>query len=63
MDKLESLIEEYLKEYPKAENPFNYFETYGLDNLINILEARQGRKIIFIEEEQTEKTSYTYATQ
>ena len=45
MDKLETLLNEYLKLHPKAETPLNYYNDLGEDGLIEILEQANGRQI------------------
>jgi len=39
------LITEYIEQYPKEENPFNYLHQLGEDYLIEILQNRNGKKI------------------
>lgn len=48
MDKLITLLEEYKKLHPKAENPLNFYDLLGEDGLIDVLEKANGRQIKWI---------------
>lgn len=61
MEKIDELISEYLEQYPDAENPLSFWEALGEDKLIQILEARQGKRIIFVEEDGEDQVNYSYA--
>lgn len=39
------LITEYIEQYPKEENPFNYLHQLGEDYLIEVLQNRNGKKL------------------
>jgi len=48
MDKLITLLEEYKKLHPKAENPLNFYDLLGEAGLIEVLEKANGRQIKWI---------------
>ena len=48
MDKLETLLNEYLELHPNAETPLNFYDVLGEDGLIEILEQANGREIKWI---------------
>jgi len=42
---LVKLITEYIEQYPKEENPFNYLHQLGEDYLVEVLQNRNGKKV------------------
>lgn len=47
--KLEKLHTEYLKSHPDAQNPLDYLVALGEEGLLEALQKRKGRKIVFEE--------------
>lgn len=46
----ESLEKEYLKQYPKEENPFNWFIVFSEEEIIDFMKKREGRKVLLKED-------------
>ena len=59
-DKLQILVSQYLKAHPKAQNPFDFFISYGTSNLLSILKEANGMKVIFVNEDGEDKCSYSH---
>ena len=45
MEDFRTLLEEYLKEYPKAENPLNWHRVVSEEEIYEALKNREGREI------------------
>jgi hypothetical protein len=48
MSELFKLVDEYMALHPEAENPLNYFNALGLDELIDALKNANGKVLDFI---------------
>lgn len=45
MEDFKTLLTEYLKQYPKEENPINWHALFFEEEIYNFLKNRKGRKI------------------
>lgn len=50
---IKELEKDYLKQYPKEESPFNWFIQFDIEELINFVKNRKGRKVLIKENLKT----------
>ena len=60
IEKLEILAAKYAEKYPNEESVFGYFQAFGAEALISILNGSNGQKIIFTEGEGADEVTFEY---
>ena len=61
LEKYAQMEKQYLQKHPKAQPLGNFYQYFGLSQMLNILKESQGREIQFFLEKESEICIYNFA--